>query len=447
MTGAGGGGGLTATAAAIQQSAWRWWVCGALLLATLLNYMDRQALPQTATELKQRYGLSDERYGRVERNFSWAFAVGSVLFGLLADRWGPRVLYPVLLLGWSAAGLATPLLAEPRLTQWLAEPSDPSSGPYRWLLLCRTLLGLFEAGHWPCALITARQVLAARDRPLGNGILQSGASLGAVLVPLYVMLVRNLGGDWPVVFYSIGAAGLLWVPLWVVLVRGVDWRPEASSSGQEAAASPPGRGRDRFVEVSRMLATLLIVVSCLNVSWQFLRAWLPKYLKESQGFTPNATDGIVAAYYISADLGCLLSGAVVRWLTGRGWSVGSARRCGFALFVGLTAAAAVNPLVGGGWPGVVLLLVAGAGILGLHPFYYALVQELPSRNMGLLSGLLAAVAWFIAGGVQQGLGSHIEATGSYDSGLYLAGGVPAAALLALLLLWPTRGRRRSLRPR
>ena len=35
------------------QSSWRWWVCGALLLATFLNYMDRQALSETATEMKR----------------------------------------------------------------------------------------------------------------------------------------------------------------------------------------------------------------------------------------------------------------------------------------------------------------------------------------------------------------------------------------------------------
>ena len=69
-----------------HHSNWRWWVCGVLLLATLLNYMDRQALSETATELKARFHLDDARYGTIERGFSWAFAVGSVVFGFLADR-------------------------------------------------------------------------------------------------------------------------------------------------------------------------------------------------------------------------------------------------------------------------------------------------------------------------------------------------------------------------
>lgn len=411
---------------------WRWWVCGVLLLATLLNYMDRQALPQTATELKQRYGLSDARYGVVERNFSWAFAVGSILFGWLADRFGPRWLYPLVLAGWSVAGLATPLLAWERCTAWLADPDDPSSGPFRWLLMCRTLLGLFEAGHWPCALITVRRILTGRDRPLGNGLLQSGASLGAVLIPLYVLAIRHAGGSWPVVFWTIGAVGLLWVPLWLSLVRTEDLQ---ATEAEVAATTFDTSTPLRWWRWLTPLLVLGIIVACLNVSWQFLRAWLPKYLRESQGFSDDVADVAVAGYYIAADVGCLLAGVAVRVLTTWGWRLPVARQIGFVLFVLLTMQAALVRWSGGGWAAVVLLWLAGAGILGLHPYYYALVQELPKRFLGLGSGLLAAAAWFVAGAVQQQLGRYIEDSGSYDLGLTIAGVAPLLAAVALICLW------------
>ncbi len=35
-----------------SRSPWRWWVCAVLLLATFLNYLDRQALAVTLPELK-----------------------------------------------------------------------------------------------------------------------------------------------------------------------------------------------------------------------------------------------------------------------------------------------------------------------------------------------------------------------------------------------------------
>lgn len=36
----------------------KWWVCGLLLLASTINYMDRQALSQTADEVERYFGLN-----------------------------------------------------------------------------------------------------------------------------------------------------------------------------------------------------------------------------------------------------------------------------------------------------------------------------------------------------------------------------------------------------
>ena len=171
-----------------------WTVCGVLLLATLLNYMDRQTLAVTLPTLKQEYNLAEGRVGMVEGCFGFAFAAGSVLFGWMADRVGPRRLYPVVLAGWSLAGIATAGAGQPWIVAWFETTGEaPGTGVFRWLLLCRTALGLFEAGHWPCALLTVRAILTARDRTLGNGILQSGASIGAILVAPYVELTDRAG--------------------------------------------------------------------------------------------------------------------------------------------------------------------------------------------------------------------------------------------------------------
>lgn len=415
-----------------------------MMLATLLNYMDRQVLPQIATELKDSYGLNDARYGEVAGNFAVAFALGSIFFGFIADRVGPRALYPFVLIGWSAAGLATPLMRNPEITGYLVDRTDLENGAYKWLLLCRTVLGFFEAGHWPCALLTARQVLTAKDRPLGNGLLQSGASLGAILVPLYVMAVRHLGGGWEVAFWTIGGIGLLWVPLWLALVRRGDLDHPIQPPAAEAPPPPdaddfvPPRPAFRWGPFLRIYTALFAVILGISVSWQFIREWLPKYLKESQGFSADAADLIVPAYYISAELGCFAFGLLVRWMVSRGREVHSARVIGYAVFAAVTASAAAAPFVGDARLGVGLIVLAGAGILGLHPCYYALAQELPAKHMALLSGILAAAGWFTVSWVQRTMGAYIEATKSYDAGLVLAGLAPLAGLVALLLLWRSR---------
>lgn len=427
---------------------WRWWVCGALLLATLLNYMDRQALSETATELKARFALDDERYGRIEQGFSYAFAVGSVLFGFLADRFGPRLLYPVVLVGWSLAGVATTFATHAAVARAMEADGAPAgTGAFRWLLLCRTVLGLFEAGHWPCALITARQILSAADRPFGNSLLQSGASAGAVITPLYVLAARQLGAQWDFVFWSIGIVGLLWVPLWFALVRkgSLDTKPAFAlppDAELDEAGVPHGPGTSASappfdaVGFARRFVVLAVIVTVLGVSWQFVRAWLPKYLKEFHGYTGAESAWAVALYYIAADVGCIVAGFAVKALADRGRDVHTARVGVFAVWCGLTALAALVPLVGGRFEVLVpVLMLVGAGVLGLHPIYYALAQDLPAKHMGLLSGVLAALTWVTVGTVQGAIGAHIKETGSYDLGFVVAGLAPLAGLLALVLLW------------
>jgi len=415
-----------------RSPSWKWWVCGLLLVATFLNYMDRQALAVTLPELKQRYHIVEGRIGLIEGRFGYAFALGSIVFGLLADRFGPRLLYPAVLVGWSLAGVATGLAGRPEVTGWLESPGDdPGTGTFRWLLMCRIMLGLFEAGHWPCALITVRQLLTAKDRPLGNAVLQSGASLGAIIVPLYAEATERLGLGWEGVFWSIGVAGMLWVPAWLALVR----RRDLEVATPAAAVPDPGIEWGAFL---RHLVMLAIIVSCLNVSWQFLRAWLPLFLQDFHGYSRELTRVCTSVYFISTDIGCILAGALVTWLVARGWGVAGARLFGFACFAALTALAAAVPWVGSGPVMIVFLMVAGAGILGLHPYYYALVQELPARRMGLISGGLAAIGWVVSGRFQIYVGAEIEKTRSYDTGLVIVGLAPMVGLIALLVLGRAR---------
>ncbi|MEW4451177.1 MFS transporter, partial [Bremerella sp. JC817] len=123
------------------------------------------------------------------------------------------------LIGWSLAGVATAGAGQPWIIDWFETTGDaPGTGTYRWLLLCRVVLGVFEAGHWPCALLTVRAVLPPQGLALGNGILQSGASIGAVLVPLYIEAAERAGFSWEFPFWSIGLVGLAWVPVWLIVI-------------------------------------------------------------------------------------------------------------------------------------------------------------------------------------------------------------------------------------
>ena len=75
-----------------RSHAWKWWICGLLMLATMINYMDRLTLNQASTRVKRELQLDNEQYGLVESAFSFAFAAGALpgdpFFALRANQAG-----------------------------------------------------------------------------------------------------------------------------------------------------------------------------------------------------------------------------------------------------------------------------------------------------------------------------------------------------------------------
>ena len=85
----------------------RWWVCGLLMLATTLNYMDRVALNQTAVRINTPSGSPPRSTPGWRVGSSFAFGVGTLTTGFIVDRISVRWVYPVVVTGWSAAGFLT----------------------------------------------------------------------------------------------------------------------------------------------------------------------------------------------------------------------------------------------------------------------------------------------------------------------------------------------------
>ncbi len=362
------------SAAAPRHPWFRWYVCVLLLLATTINYMDRQTLANTASRIKSDFQLSNEQYGEVELWFGLSFAAGSLVFGFLADRSSLRLLYPAVLVAWSLMGIAT-----------------GSVTSFYGLIFCRSLLGWFEAGHWPCALKTTQRLLPASQRTLGNSILQSGSSIGAIFTPLIVgaMLTPEIG-SWRLPFQIIGALGIVWVGLWLSAVR----KSDLPSVTARSAAGDPIETKpvvDGIVPISlvRRFAVLVVVVVTMNTCWHVFRVWLPLFLQEGRGYSEQFSLGFSSAFYLVTDVGCFAAGAASIVLHRLGVRVGFARWLVFggcslltALSVGVAYAPAGSLLLG-------LLLLVGAGSLGQFPCYYALSQELSVRHQGKITGTLA----------------------------------------------------------
>ncbi len=433
---------------------WIWWISGLLLLATMLNYMDRQTLANLKVRITTELSLTNEHYGDMEWLFGWAFAAGSLFFGYLSDRISVRFLYPAVLVIWSSIGVLTGYC-----------------NGYSSMLTCRILLGFFEAGHWPCALRTTKIVLDRSNRTMGNSILQSGGALGAILTPpVILMIVGDRGeiveGAWRSPFIIIGSLGIVWAVAWLFTVRGDDL-PAPSRDGEKSKFSASQWGaflavaigccvicflirnnniqfvpsitsireyfeshlilttisacllflavagasdKDFFREslTNRRFWTLVPVVICINLTWQLIRAWLPAFLQEGRGASEREALWFNSAYYIAADAGCIAAGVASLWLARGRLRVHNARLLVFGICAGMTSLTMIAAKMPLGWGLYGVLLIVAAGSLGLFPCYYSFSQEASERHMGKAAGLLGALAWLVSSPVQKAFGRSVD---------------------------------------
>ncbi len=404
-----------------RSPSWKWVVCGLLLLASAINYLDRQTLAGASVRITREFGLNQTQYGQIEAVFGYGFAAGSLVFGWMADRYGIRRLYALVLVLWSGAGFATGLVTNPDQ-----------------LLLCRALLGFFEAGHWPCAIRTTRLLLDEKERSMGNGLLQSGASLGAILTPLILRALMGSGdGGWRTPFLVVGMAGLLWIIPWFLLVRESDLTRKptpASPEGATGAATPRTIGLLEVI-LSRRMLILFATLACINTTWQVLRAWLMKFLQEGRGYSEAGALYFNSAWFGAADIGCLVAGALAARLAHRGMGVHPSRIAVFAGCAVLCATSALVPWLAKGAPLLIVLAMVAAGALGVFPLYHAFTQDLPGEHQGKVTGIAGVVGWLVPAQFQRLFGMLADRTGSFDLGLALAGMLPLLALIPLWLLW------------
>lgn len=422
-----------------RSRSWQWGLFALLFCATFLNYSQRFVFTQNTTKIQRAFvevsadGESDARqrdveaYGRAASRFSLGFALGSLLFGILADWVSIRWLYPVVVVAWSAAGL----------TSGLAD----SVGGLAW---SRFFLGLFEAGQWPCALRTTQRNFLPARRSMANSILQSGASIGAVVTPMLVLTIHLRDAEaWRQSFWMISSLGVPWAIAWLLLVRDADFvRPVIQTDELSR-----GTGQERQLQeipfwkifVTRRWWILFVVVICINTVWHFIRVWMIDWLENFHGYSHEFTNRFTSIYYLCTFFGSLASGGLIAWLAARNWNVHRARLMTFLLFGLLTALVIPAAFLSPGTLLLGLLLVVAFGSLGLFPVYYSLNQELSARHQGKVGGSLGFSTWFTLFFFHDWVGGWIEADADSRTLIFcIVGVMPLFAYLVLLCGWGQR---------
>jgi ACS family hexuronate transporter-like MFS transporter len=396
-----------------------------LFLATLLNYANRFTITQTSPLIIRDFQLSNEDYGHVEAGFGYAFAVGALVFGVVADWVSVRWLYPSIVVLWSLSGICTGLTIG-----------------FRSLWISRVALGFFEAGHWSCAWRTTQRLFPSAERTRANSILQSGASIGAVVTPLIVVLmIREEPSGWRPVFWAVGLAGLPWAALWLIRVKNLDLAVPnfRGNPSEDIDAGEIGPALVSYGSVfrQRRFWLLLLVVLSINLYWHYVRVWMPLTLYDDHAFALEFINYFTSAYYLTTFVGCLGVGWLTTKLAAAGWSVHGARMASFALCAGLSLSAIVAAFAHNRSLLLAALLLCAAGSLGLFPIYYSLMQEISVRHQGKVGGTLAFATWLSLGVIHPRIGAAVDRAPDLRPSIFAGiGALPIFALFVLLVGWP-----------
>jgi ACS family hexuronate transporter-like MFS transporter len=249
--------------------------CTAMMLVSLISYIDRNTLAILSPTILKECRLTDQQYGYIISAFSIAYMIANPLWGRLLDRFG---LWTGMLV---AVGVWT-----------LASASHALAAGLLGFAAARLFLGFGEGATFPGGLRTAAQTLPADLRARGIALAYSGGSLGAILTPLLVTPVA-LAWGWRAAFLLTGFLGASWLLLWWRLGGEPGLRDTTPDDGD---APRIGAGDPRL--------------------WAFIAIYAP-------GALPLAFVLYAAPIYLHQALG--LSQATlgrILWLPPLGWEIG-----------------------------------------------------------------------------------------------------------------------------
>lgn len=244
------------------------WLCAAAVLA----YIQRNPIAISAGVISRDLLLDKTQLAWVMACWSFGYAAMQIPSGRLADRFGAARVLSVIIIGWSlATGLAGLAVG------WMS------------LLALWTLMGMAQAGVFPCATKIIGNAFDENGRATASGLLGSSMVIGLAIAPSVTALLLTTV-SWRGVFGLYALPGLLWAAffLWWLtsqrqatahLATGNETTTNTAESEDAGSARPLWR---------RMLTSSSVWLLCTQ---QFLRAaamiffgtWFPTYLEEARG--------------------------------------------------------------------------------------------------------------------------------------------------------------------
>ena len=415
----------------------RWWVIALIALATVINYIDRQALvvlwPSISEDLYPDKTITERKeiYALISVIFLFSYAFGQSIFGKIFDKVGTRIGF-VLSIGFWSISTALHAFANGVLS----------------FAIFRSLLGISEAGNWPGAAKGNAEWFPTSERAFAQGLFNSGAAIGGIVaIPTIAYLTVHF--SWQMIFVIIGLIGLLWLIPWLFIVKAPPtkhpWLTE-----EERNYILGGQQEEEVEEVleeynppvgelikRKQSWGVIIASAALDPIWWLFVFWIPIYLSEVYNMDVKAIGIYGWVPYVGAMLGAFFGGLLAKNRIKKGWNVNKTRKMVITLGC-LIMLPALLALSNPGTPLAAVLIMAAV----LFGFQTAIgnVQTLPSdlygkKTVGTLSGFAGTAAKLTGAGLVA-LVPVLTTGGNYAPAFILGASLTIIVLLSVWVLIP-----------
>ncbi|MGX7953301.1 MFS transporter [Tsuneonella sp. HG249] len=246
-------------------------------------------------QIREELGLTLTQAGSAYTAQSLGALIGSVTFGVLADRYGRRPMLIAIIIGTSVAAAAGAYVAS-----------------YEMLLGQRFILGLFLGGNFPVLIGTYMGLFSSRVRgklaSIGQGTYNvSVIALGAA----YGMFAER--SDWQLLLLIGSVPSMILAPLIFWLIPD-----DRKMTAFGADPNEPKNERmplfELFSPALRRTTWLLFALVALNFfAYQAFAGWTTTFLKDEQGLSSETIGWIISTQFT----GALIGGFFWGWFSDR----------------------------------------------------------------------------------------------------------------------------------
>lgn len=410
----------------------------ALALITIvlaLSTGDRATLSIAGPHMARSLGISPVGMGWLFSSFAWAYVLGQLPAGWLADRLGAKAAILLGLLLWSCC-------------TFLMSGVGWTAAPFLTLLVLRFLLGLFETPVGPGSGRVIAAWFPAAERGVAGAIFNSAQYLSLVVfTPLMGWLDHQFG--WEHIFAVMGGLGLVLAAVWAFAYAApgnhkrvsrteLDYVAAGGALVQLGAAPATGGVKSARSGLSglgalfrsRMLVGIFIAQYCITAITWFFVSWFPAYLVKARGFSILEAGFVAALPAICGCIGGVTTGFFSDWLLVRTGSLTLARKVPITIGLAASALMIACNYTASSTAVIVLMSIAffgkGFGSLG----WTVVADTAPREIIGLTGGVFNALG--NAAGIVTPLviGYILAGTGSFNGALVFVGLHGIAAILS-----------------